>query len=76
MMRLLRRTFSRRGRRRPRPQANVGPAESGIHIPSPDGKRGKSIITARVILLDGTDVSVDVSVSFGVCGLFTCYKIT
>ncbi|XP_026696184.2 band 4.1-like protein 5 [Ciona intestinalis] len=61
MLRLLRRTFSRRGRRRPK-QAPTGRgvAESGIHIPAPDGKRGKSVITARVVLLDGTDVSVDV----------------
>nr|CAB3242830.1 band 4.1-like protein 5 [Phallusia mammillata] len=61
MLRLLRRTFSRRGRRRPKqPSSGRGQSESGIHIPSPDGKRGKSIITARVVLLDGTDVSVDV----------------
>jgi len=64
MLRLLRRTFSRRGRRRPQPRVpQSGVAESGIHIPSPDGKRGKSVITARVLLLDGTDVSVDVPVS-------------
>lgn len=63
MLRLLRRTFSRRGRRPQQPKStSKGISESGIHIPSPDGKRGKSIITVRVILLDGTDVSVDVSV--------------
>ena len=63
MLRLLRRTFSRRGRRPKFTPSGRGQAESGIHIPSPDGKRGKSIITARVVLLDGTDVSVDVPVS-------------
>merc|ERR1712136_69172 len=61
MLRFFRRTFSRRGRRRAKqPVQTSKVAESGIHIPSPDGKRGKSVITARVILLDGTDVSVDV----------------
>uniref|UniRef100_H2YXC4 FERM domain-containing protein n=1 Tax=Ciona savignyi TaxID=51511 RepID=H2YXC4_CIOSA len=63
MLRLLRRTFSRRGRRRPKPASSGrGIAESGIHIPAPDGKRGKAVISARVLLLDGTDVSVDVPV--------------
>ena len=63
MLRFFRRTFSRRGRRRAKQATTSKVAESGIHIPSPDGKRGKSVITARVILLDGTDVSVDVHVS-------------
>ena len=71
MLRLLRRTFSRRGRRRPHPHsARAGASETGIHIPSPDGKRGKSVITARVVLLDGTDVSVDIPVS---CAYLLCF---
>ena len=38
-------------------------AESGIHIPERKGKKGKHVIVSRVVLLDGTDVSVDVDVS-------------
>jgi len=60
-LRYLRRTFSRRGRR-PKvvaTQRNTV-AESGIHIPESKGKKGKHVITSRIILLDGTDVSVDV----------------
>lgn len=35
-------------------------AESGIHIPERKGKKGKAVLTSRIILLDGSDVSVDV----------------
>ena len=66
MLRYLRRTFSRRGRRRPKQtQVEVKSklAQSGIHIPEKKGKKGKAVNTSRVILLDGTDVSVDVDVS-------------
>jgi len=61
MLRILRRTFSRRGRR-PKTSANTksNVAESGIHIPERKGKKGKHVIVSRVVLLDGTDVSVDV----------------
>ena len=66
MMQVLRRTFSRRGRRRPQ-TATDGKSntlsESGVHIPAPEGRRGKSLLTALVIMLDGTDVSVDFHVS-------------
>ena len=64
MLRILRRTFSRRGRRpknQVKTKSNV--AESGIHIPERKGKKGKHVIVSRVVLLDGTDVSVDVDVS-------------
>ena len=67
MLRILRRTFSRRGRR-PKTSANTksNVAESGIHIPERKGKKGKHVIVSRVVLLDGTDVSVDVDVSLSI----------
>lgn len=61
MWKRLRRTFSRRGRR---PHANVNraqaPSSSGIHIPAPNGAKGKDVLTTKVVLLDGTDITVDV----------------
>ena len=72
-MHILRRTFSRRGYHRPtssttsdgRISSGVA-AESGSHIPAPEGYKSHSLITVRVIMLDGTDVSVDVHVSVNV----------
>ncbi|XP_039252789.1 band 4.1-like protein 5 [Styela clava] len=61
MWKRLRRTFSRRGRR---PHTNATgrsqASSSGIHIPAPDGTKGKDVLTTRVVLLDGTDITVDV----------------
>ena len=67
MIRALRRTFSRRGRHHPHPSQNYTAtdndiSEAGVHIPAPEVKNRKSLITVLVILLDGTDVSVDVHV--------------
>lgn len=63
MWKRLRRTFSRRGRRRPNVPQRAQASSSGIHIPAPDGTKGKEVLTTRVVLLDGTDISVDVRVS-------------
>lgn len=63
MWKRLRRTFSRRGRSRSNTPHRAQPPRSGIHIPAPDGTKGKDVLTTRVVLLDGTDVSVDVRVS-------------
>lgn len=60
MWKRLRRTFSRRGRRRPNVPQRAQASSSGIHIPAPDGTKGKDVLTTRVVLLDGTDISVDV----------------
>merc|ERR1712142_639225 len=57
MLRFLRRTFSRRDRNRP--QQNVKPVRpSSQHIPAPP--KCRDTITCHVVLLDGSDITVDV----------------
>lgn len=57
MLRFLRRTFSRRDRNRP--QQNVKPVRpASQHIPAPP--KCRDIIPCHVVLLDGSDITVDV----------------
>merc|ERR1712187_240522 len=57
MFRFLRRTFSRRNRNH-RPPAFQPVKRSSQHIPSP--KNVRETITCHVVLLDGSDITVDV----------------
>lgn len=62
MLRFLRRTFSRRGRRpKPQDRKNKNPhprAAAAQHIPAPP--KCRDFINCHVMLLDGSDLSVDV----------------
>lgn len=72
MIQALRRTFSRRGRQRPHSSRNYtttdhrenNVSDTGVHIPAPGNVKSKSIISILVVLLDGTDVTVDVHVIY------------
>ncbi|XP_078726359.1 band 4.1-like protein 5 isoform X1 [Lampetra fluviatilis] len=60
MLKFLRRTFGRRSRRSP-PVVERDSQRAQVHIPAAAGAGRSSTLTCRVALLDGGDVSVDLS---------------
>ena len=72
------RFFSRRkpkGRKEQRPGAYCSSGNGTYRKPLGPTPKNKNILACKIILLDGTDLSIDISVRMFIIYIYICYEI-